>query len=142
MCLTKRDSKFKQMSGEAATAVSLWRNIGHYVSKSDLIHEHPTCLFCNKPTAQAEHLVNKAQGGNHTIHNVIPVCKDHIKPNKRAHWKELYTPKQVQLILSHCGEDDEARLNPYHNLNAKDAEELRHLISTTVHNWRTQKGLI
>ncbi len=138
--MTQDTSKFGQMAGEASTAISLFRNIGEYV-KIGKFPKDTKCILCDKKATQAEHLVNKAHGGNHTDANVIPVCSDHTKKSGKITWKEHYKD-HLPLIESIAGTDDSKRLNPFHERNKADAEDLRNLIKDTVLKFRNERGLI
>lgn len=143
---TKDNSKFNQIIGEASSAIALWRNTGSLV-KIKHFPKNTKCIVCNKPATNAEHLVDKARGGNNTKYNVIPVCKNHTKTNHVNHtnpndWKNQYSPHAIQQIEAHVGTDNSKRINPYNAQNEIEAEELRTLLSPIIENWRTEKGLI
>ena len=134
---TRNSSKFQQMWGESRTALNMWNNIGT-LEKKDNFPKETSCLLCDNPMTQAEHLVNKAHGGNHTKHNVIPVCATHKK--KGTDWKLHYTQEEQDIIILHTGADDEARLNPFIDENNAKFQDLRDLVETTVTKWREENG--
>ena len=134
---TKDASKFAQMSGEARTALNMWMNIGEFTKISKFPTEDRICVFCGAKATSAEHLIDKAKGGNHTLHNVIPVCSPHRKP--KSSWLS-YSKEQQVIILERTGYNDEARMNPYLEMNDNKFQELRDLINKTVQNWREENG--
>ena len=136
---TKDYSKFQQMDSEATTAFALYRNIGSFVGKKNF-PKGTTCLLCDNLMTQAEHLVNKAHGGNHTKHNVIPVCNSHKK--KGNHWLQSYSPSEQVTILESTGYDDEARMNPYHEENYELALELRVKIRSLIKDFLIKEGIL
>ena len=130
---TKDGSKFNQMASEASTALALWKNIGHLVG-IDNFPKDTKCLLCDNKAKSAEHLVNKAHGGNHTKYNVIPVCDSHKKPGKaiyKTNW-QLYYKEHLETIYKHVGTDDSLRLNPHHEQNITDANEIKSIVKETV----------
>lgn len=132
------------MAGESASAIALWNNIGH-LPKIENFAKNTKCLLCNSPAKQAEHLINKAHGGNHTKYNVIPVCAKHKKPggigSSKKSWQELYG-KLTPQIEQHVGTDDSKRLNPYHKENEVIVEDLRNHVKAAVESWRIENGMI
>ena len=121
--LTNNKKKIGQMSQEWSTALSLVVNVGPLVGKENF-PPGSKCIICADNMYQAEHLVDKARGGNHTHHNVIAVCRKHTKGNghfpadKPHKWKSAYTPEQIEIIEQHTGTNHEARLNPFrHAIN-------------------------
>ena len=104
--------KSKQMSGELMPAAVQMFNIGQLVGK-ERFPKGTKCLICGDPMVSAEHLISKSNGGNHTKHNVIPVCKAHEKAcHWTKPWRDGYNPEEITIIENFTG-DDSLKLNPY-----------------------------
>ena len=138
--LTKDPSKFNQMAGEARTALNMWKNTGELTKIGKFHPDERRCVLCSSKATSAEHLIDKAKGGNHTRYNVIPVCSDH-KKRGRGHWRDSYTTNQQFAIYDYTGTgEDHLRLNPYIAENDAKFQELRDLINATVNKWREDNG--
>lgn len=134
--LTKDNSKFAQMAGEARTALNMWKNTGTWTGIGKIPVGLRICVICGSAATEAEHLVNKAHGGNHTPNNVIPVCKEHKKKGK--YWINSYTPDEQRKIIDATTVWDSERLNPYVEENDAKFQELRDLVNSTVNQWRKE----
>ena len=140
MELTKDPSKFAQMAGEARTALNMWKNTGTYTKISKFHRDERTCILCGCTATSAEHLIDKAKGGNHTRYNVIPVCAYHKKGGNKP-WRTYYTTNQQFTIYDYTGTgEDHQRMNPYIEENDAKFQELRDLINDTVNKWREENG--
>ena len=134
MC--KRSAKFNQINGEAVPAMVMMDclNIGRFKSLKNLKDNgKDECIFCGDKATEAEHMIPKSKGGNHTEYNVFPVCNKHKKPGKLA-MKDYYNEDELQII-SNYGFDYDKATNPHYKKALELGEKLRNDLKIFQNKW-------